>query len=95
MKLKFCLIIICLIIFGCKNEEPLITKEGILIYKNGIYYLKVETETPTGIYEIINADSSFDSSVNCRMKITGKIIIVDNVKKIDWKYLESEIMPIY
>ena len=56
MRLKFCLIIICLIIFGCKNEEPLTTKEGILIYKNGIYYLKVETETPTGIYEIINAD---------------------------------------
>ena len=49
MKLKFYLIIICLIVFGCKNEEPLITKEGICIYdeRKGTYYLRVDTETPT------------------------------------------------
>lgn len=35
MKLKFyttIITIILFIIFGCKNEEPLITKEGISIY---------------------------------------------------------------
>lgn len=95
MKFKFYLIIVCLIIFGCKNEEPLITKEGILIEKNGIYYLKVETETPPEIYKIINADSSFYSSVGGRMKITGTIITVDNAKKIYGKYIEGEVLPIY
>ena len=96
MKLKFYLIIICLIIFGCKSkEEPLITKEGILIEKNGIYYLKVETETPPEIYEIIPVDRIFDNAVLGRMEITGTIITVDNVKKIYWKYYQVEIPPIY
>ena len=97
MKLKFYLIIICLIVFGCKNEEPLITKEGICIYdeRKGTYYLRVDTETPPEDYEIINPDKFFNDFENCRMKITGKIITVDNVKKIYTKYIEFEILTIY
>ena len=58
MKLKFYTTIITIIlflIFGCKNEEPLITKEGICIYdeRKGTYYLRVDTETPPEDYEII------------------------------------------
>ena len=97
MKLKFYLIIICLIVFGCKNEEPLITKEGICIYdkEKGTYYLRVDTETPPEDYEIINPDKFFNDFEKCRMKITGKIITVDNVKKIYAKYIEFEIPLFY
>lgn len=97
MKLKFYLIIICLIVFGCKNEEPLITKEEICIYdeRKGTYYLRVDTETPTEDYEIIKPDKFFNDFENCRMKITGKIITVDNVKKIYTKYIEFEIPLFY
>lgn len=85
MKLKFYLIILFLLLisFGCKNEEPLITKEGICIYdeRKGTYYLRVDTETPPEDYKIINPNKFFNGSENCRMKITGYIITVDNVKK--------------
>lgn len=100
MKLKFYTTIITIIlflIFGCKNEEPLITKEGICIYdeRKGTYYLRVDTETPPEDYEIINPDKFFNDFENCRMKITGKIITVDNVKKIYAEYIEFEIPNIY
>ena len=96
MKLKFYLIIICLVVFGCKNEEPLITKEGICIYdeRKGTYYLRVDTETPPEDYEIINQDGFSSDFGGGRMKITGKIITVDNVKKIYAEYIEFEI-PLY
>ncbi|TXJ57965.1 hypothetical protein [Brachyspira aalborgi] len=72
-----------LILASWRSEEPLITKEGICIYdeRKGTYYLRVNTETPTEDYEIINPDKFFNDFENCRMKITGKIITVDNVKK--------------
>ena len=97
MKLKFYLIIICLIVFGCKNEEPLITKEGICIYdkEKGTYYLRVGTETSPEDYEIINQDGFSSHFGGGRMKITGKIITVDNVKKIYAEYIEFEIPNIY
>ena len=97
MKLKFYLIIICLIVFGCKNEEPLITKEGICIYdeRKGTYYLRVDTETPPEDYKIINQDGFSSDFGGGRMKITGKIITVDNVKKIYAKYIEFEIPLFY
>lgn len=99
MKLKFYLIILFLLLisFGCKNEEPLITKEGICIYdeRKGTYYLRVDTETPTEDYEIINPDKFFNDFEDCRMKITGKIITVDNVKKIYAEYIEFEIPLFY
>ncbi|WP_302367003.1 hypothetical protein [Brachyspira aalborgi] len=99
MKLKFYLIILFLLLisFGCKNEEPLITKEGICIYdeRKGTYYLRVDTETPPEDYEIINPDKFFNDFEKCCMKITGKIITVDNVKKIYAKYIEFEIPNIY
>ena len=46
-------------------------------------------------YEIINPDKFFNDFENCRMKITGKIITVDNVKKIYAEYIEFEIPNIY
>ena len=100
MKLKFyttIITIILFIIFGCKNEEPLITKEGICIYdkEKGTYYLRVDTETPPEDYEIINQDGFSSHFGGGRMKITGKIITVDNVKKIYAKYIEFEIPNIY
>lgn len=99
MKLKFYLIILFLLLisFGCKNEEPLITKEGICIYdeRKGTYYLRVDTETPPEDYKIINPDKFFNDFENCRMKITGKIITVDNVKKIYAEYIEFEIPLFY
>lgn len=99
MKLKFYLIILFLLLisFGCKNEEPLITKEWICIYdeRKGTYYLRVDTETPPEDYEIINPDKFFNDFEKCCMKITGKIITVDNVKKIYAKYIEFEIPNIY
>lgn len=86
-----------LILASCRSEEPLITKEGICIYdeRKGTYYLRVDTETPTEDYEIINPDKFFNDFENCRMKITGKIITVDNVKKIYAEYIEFEIPNIY
>ncbi len=97
MKLKFYLIIICLIVFGCKNEESLITKEGICIYdeRKGTYYLRVDTETPPEDYEIINQDGFSSDFGGVRIKITGYIITVDNIKKIYAKYIEFEIPNIY
>lgn len=100
MKLKFYTTIITIIlflIFGCKNEEPLITKEGICIYdeRKGTYYLRVDTETPPEDYEIINQDGFSSHFGGGRMKITGKIITVDNVKKIYAEYIEFEIPNIY
>ncbi|WP_302273165.1 hypothetical protein [Brachyspira aalborgi] len=76
MKLKFYLIILFLLLisFGCKNEEPLITKEGICIYneRKGTYYLRVDTETPPEDYEIINQDGFSSHFGGGRMKITRK-----------------------
>ena len=86
-----------LILASCLSEEPLITKRrDIYLYeRKGTYYLRVNTETPTEDYEIINPDKFFNDFENCRMKITGKIITVDNVKKIYAEYIEFEILPIY
>lgn len=86
-----------LILASCRSEEPLITKEGMCIYdkEKGTYYLRVNTETPPEDYEIINPDKFFNDFENCRMKITGKIITVDNVKKIYAEYIEFEIPLFY
>ena len=86
-----------LILASCRSEEPLITKEGICIYdeRKGTYYLRVDTETPPEDYEIINPDKFFNDFEKCRMKITGKIITVDNVKKIYAEYIEFEIPLFY
>ena len=72
-----------------KNEEPLITKEGICIYdeRKGTYYLRVDTETPPKDYEIINQDGFSSDFGGGRIKITGYIITVDNIKKIYAKYI--------
>lgn len=86
-----------LILASWRSEEPLITKRrDIYLYeRKGTYYLRVDTETPPEDYEIINPDKFFNDFENCRMKITGKIITVDNVKKIYAEYIEFEIPNIY
>lgn len=86
-----------LILASWRSEEPLITKRrDIYLYeRKGTYYLRVNTETPPEDYEIINPDKFFNDFENCRMKITGKIITVDNVKKIYAEYIEFEIPNIY
>lgn len=86
-----------LILASCRSEEPLITKRrDIYLYeRKGTYYLRVDTETPPEDYEIINSNKFFNDFENCRMKITGKIITVDNVKKIYAEYIEFEIPNIY
>ena len=52
MKLKFCIIIICLIIFGCKSkEEPVyVTRIGELTPGNGIPTLEVYVDKEERFY---------------------------------------------
>ena len=54
MKLKFCIIIICLIIFGCKSkEEPVyVTRIGELTPGNGIPTLEVYVDKEDRQYDI-------------------------------------------
>lgn len=102
MKLKFYLIIVCLLVFGCNSsEKPIyidIEKKGIVTEENGIYYLKVEIssvsiETITEIYELIVPKGSLSHEVNDAIIVHGKLITVGNVKKI--YVIEIESIPIY
>lgn len=56
MKLKFCIIIICLIIFGCKSKgEPVyVTRIGELTPGNGIPTLEVYVDKEDRQYDIYN-----------------------------------------
>lgn len=86
-----------LILASWRSEEPLITKRrDIYLYeRKGTYYLRVDTETPPEDYEIINQDGFSSDFGRGRIKITGYIITVDNIKKIYAKYIEFEIPLFY
>ena len=90
MKLKFCLIIICLLIFGCKsNEEPSIKKSGYLTEANGAYSLE-EKET-NEIYELVangkDAREFFSSYVDYDVIVWGEEFTEENIKKISVKFI--------